>query len=242
MGYTYSFTEDQMRMKIGTGREKIIFQCSDSNYPEWMLQFIEWGLRRGKSDEESNLLCPCFNIKFIKQSAYICKLCVDFSCILSLFLILSMWTSTCGLFRYQVEFFSRRFFPFILFYVAELYFPLVFLVFLTIFFPWIIFWASQVVKKKNLPANAADVRDAGWIPGLGKSHGGNGYPLPYSYLENSIDRGNWWVTVYGSAKSRTWLERLNMHSQAESQPSLIAMFWLLPSSELVWVSEETKYK
>ena len=148
MGYTYSFTEDQMRMKIGTGREKIIFQCSDSNYPEWMLQFIEWGLRRGKSDEESNLLCPCFNIEFIKQSAYICKLCVDFSCILSLFLILSMWTSTCGLFRYQVEFFSRRFFPFILFYVAELYFPLVFLVFLTIFFPWIIFWASQVVKKK----------------------------------------------------------------------------------------------
>ena len=149
MGYTYSFTEDQMRMKIGTGREKIIFQCSDSNYPEWMLQCIEWGLRRGKSDEESNLLCPCFNMEFIKQSAYICKLCVDFSCILSLFLILSMWTSMCGLFRHQVEFFSRRFFPFILFYVAELYFPLVFLVFLTIFFPWIIFWVSQVVKKKS---------------------------------------------------------------------------------------------
>ena len=184
-----------------------------------------------------------FNMEFIKQSAYICKLCVDFSCILSLFLIFSMWTSTCGLFRHQVEFFSRRFFPLILFYITGLYFPLVSLVFLIIFFQWIIFWASQVVLVvKNLPANAADARDVGWIPGLGKSPGGNGYPLPYSYLENSMDRGDWWVTVYGIDKSQTWLERLNMHSQAESQPSLIVMFWLLPSSELVWVCEEKKYK
>ena len=75
-----------------------------------------------------------FNMEFIKQSAYICKLCVDFSCILSLFLIFSIWTSTCGLFRHQVEFFSRRFFPLILFYIAGLYFPLVSLVFLIIFF------------------------------------------------------------------------------------------------------------
>ena len=182
-------------------------------------------------------------MEFIKKFAYICKLCVDFSCILSLFLIFSMWTSTCGLFRHQVEFFSRRFFPLILFYVAGLYFPLVSLVFLTIFFPWIIFWASQVVLVvKNLPANAADARDVGWIPGSGKSPGGNGYPLPYSYLENSMDRGDWGVTVYGIAKSQTWLERLNMHLQAEPQPSLIVMFWLLPSSELVWVCEEKKYK
>ena len=38
---------------------------------------------------------------------------------------------------------------------------------------------------KNPPANAGDVRDVGWIPGLGKSPGeGKGYPLKYSYLEN----------------------------------------------------------
>ena len=38
---------------------------------------------------------------------------------------------------------------------------------------------------KNLPANARDIRDAGSIPGLGRSPGeGNGNPLQYSYLEN----------------------------------------------------------
>ena len=183
-----------------------------------------------------------FNMEFIKQSAYICKLCVDFSCILSLFLIFSIWTSTCGLFRHQVEFFSRRFFPLILFYIAGLYFPLVSLSFWSSSFNESYSGLPRWLVVKNLPANAADARDVGWIPGLGKSPGGNGYPLPYSYLENSMDRGDWWVTVYGIAKSQTWLERLNMHSQAESQPSLIVMFWLLPSSELVWVCEEKKYK
>ena len=41
----------------------------------------------------------------------------------------------------------------------------------------------------------------GSIPGLGRSPGeGNDYPLLCSYLENSTDRGNWWVTVHGFAK------------------------------------------
>src|SRR5574341_360678 len=40
---------------------------------------------------------------------------------------------------------------------------------------------------KNLPANAGDIRDAGSIPGLGRSPGGgNGYPLQYSCLEKPI--------------------------------------------------------
>ena len=39
---------------------------------------------------------------------------------------------------------------------------------------------------KNLPGNAGDVRDEGWIPGLGKSPGGgHGNPLQYSSLENA---------------------------------------------------------
>ena len=42
---------------------------------------------------------------------------------------------------------------------------------------------------KNPPANAGDTRDTGSIPGSGRSPGGgNGNPLQYSYLENSIDR------------------------------------------------------
>ena len=43
---------------------------------------------------------------------------------------------------------------------------------------------------KNPPANAGDARDAGSIPGLGRSlGGGNGNTLQYSCLENLMDRG-----------------------------------------------------
>ena len=53
--------------------------------------------------------------------------------------------------------------------------------------------ASQVVLVvKNLPANAVDLRDAGLIPGSGRSpEVGNGKPLQYSCLENSMDRVAW---------------------------------------------------
>ena len=45
---------------------------------------------------------------------------------------------------------------------------------------------------KNLPANAGDTRDVGWIPGLGRVPGvGNGTRLQYSCLENPMDGGAW---------------------------------------------------
>ena len=71
----------------------------------------------------------------------------------------------------------------------------------------IILWASQVVLVvKSPPASARDVRDTGSIPGLGRSPGGGyGNPLQYSCLENPIDRGAWWATVHGVAKSQTGL-------------------------------------
>ena len=58
---------------------------------------------------------------------------------------------------------------------------------------------------KNLPAKAGEVRDAGSIPGLGRSPGeGNGNPLQYSCLENPMDRGAWRATVHrGRKKSDT---------------------------------------
>ena len=34
---------------------------------------------------------------------------------------------------------------------------------------------------------------------------GDGTPLQYSWLENPMDRGAWWATVHGVAKSRTRL-------------------------------------
>ena len=60
---------------------------------------------------------------------------------------------------------------------------------------------------KNLPANVGDVRDTGLIPGVRRSPGGrHGNPLQYSYLENPMDRGAWWVTVPGVAKELNMTE------------------------------------
>ena len=54
------------------------------------------------------------------------------------------------------------------------------------------------------------------IPGLGRSSGeGNGNPLQYSCLENSMDRGTWWAAVHGVAKSWTRLKRLSSSSGKE---------------------------
>ena len=51
----------------------------------------------------------------------------------------------------------------------------------------------------------------GSIPGLGRSPGeGNGNALPYSCLENPIDRGAWWAISQGVAKSQT---ELSIHTQ-----------------------------
>ena len=56
--------------------------------------------------------------------------------------------------------------------------------------------------------SACNVGEPGSIPGSGRSSGeGNDYPLQYSWLESSMDRGAWQVraTVHGVAKSRIWL-------------------------------------
>ena len=62
--------------------------------------------------------------------------------------------------------------------------------------------ASQVaLVVKNLPVNAGDARDAGWISGSPGE--GDGNPLQYSCLENPMDREAWQATVHGVAKSWT---------------------------------------
>ena len=55
---------------------------------------------------------------------------------------------------------------------------------------------------KNLPAKAESRRDAGLIPGSGRSPGGgHSNPLHYSCLENPMDRGALWATVQRVAES-----------------------------------------
>ena len=56
----------------------------------------------------------------------------------------------------------------------------------------------------EVKASACNAGDLGSIPGLGRSPGeGNGNPLQSSCLENPMDKGAWWATVHGVAKSRT---------------------------------------
>ena len=59
---------------------------------------------------------------------------------------------------------------------------------------------AQLVKE-----SACKAGDPGLIPGSGRSPGeGNDNPLQYTCLENSMDRGTWWATVYGIAKGVTF--------------------------------------
>ena len=58
-------------------------------------------------------------------------------------------------------------------------------------------------------------KDVGLIPRLGRSPGGgHSNPFQYSCLENPMDRGAWWATVHGAAKSRTWLSTDLAHTHA----------------------------
>ena len=71
-------------------------------------------------------------------------------------------------------------------------------------------WVALVVK--NLPASAGDVREAGSVPGWGRSPGGgNGNPLLYSCLENPMDRKAWWAAVHTVTTSWTQLKRPSTH-------------------------------
>ena len=73
---------------------------------------------------------------------------------------------------------------------------------------------------KNLPANARDARDAVSIPGSGDWRG-NGNPLQYSCLENSMDGGAWQATVHVITKSQTQL------SEHTHRNPIQCLSWLL---------------
>ena len=59
------------------------------------------------------------------------------------------------------------------------------------------------IVVKNPPVNTKNTGDVGSIPGSGRSPGGgNGNPLQYFCQGNPMDRGAWWATVHGVAKSQ----------------------------------------
>ena len=85
---------------------------------------------------------------------------------------------------------------------------------------------------KEATCNAGDTGDAGSIPGLGRSPGGeNGNPLQYSCLKNSKNRGAWWVIVHVVTMNQT---RLSDYYFDALQMSILTEHdemehpWLLP--------------
>ena len=65
-------------------------------------------------------------------------------------------------------------------------------------------WYKDYPGGSDGKASSYNAGEPGSIPGLGRSPGeGNGNPLQYSCLENSMDRGTWRAAVHGVEKSRT---------------------------------------
>ena len=67
--------------------------------------------------------------------------------------------------------------------------------------------------------------------GVGPSGEGNGTPLQYSCLENSMDRGVWWALVHVATKSRTQLSGQRIHALSKLYP--VPFCWK-PSPEQRW--------
>ena len=86
----------------------------------------------------------------------------------------------------------------------------------------------RCTMMRNPPSDAGDARDMGLIPRVkkksvpGRSTGvGNVYPLQYSCLEKSTDRGAWRATVHGAAGSNM-TEHTHIHTQMDLKGGIIS--------------------
>ena len=87
-----------------------------------------------------------------------------------------------------------------------------------------VFPGGAVVK--NPPANTGDARDAGSIPGSGRSLGVvNRNPLQYSCLGNFMERGAWTATVHGVTKSRahSYTCRIQINIKGKKQMEICSL-------------------
>ena len=83
--------------------------------------------------------------------------------------------------------------------------------------------------------SACHAGDSGSILGSGRSPGeGNSYPLQYSCLENSMDRGAWWAVVHGVTKSGTQLSHWHFHFLEVSASALRTCSTQPRGGKVVW--------
>ena len=118
----------------------------------------------------------------------------------------------------------------------------------TVSIPHIVKWHNRLPRGLIDKEPTCKAQDMGLILVLGRSHG---TPLQYSCLENPMDRGAWWATVHGVAKSQTWLSDLNtlqftlvLHSFMIRDPFLDSCFRLRNSAQHIasMAQEETVTK
>ena len=80
---------------------------------------------------------------------------------------------------------------------------------------------AEIAGGSDGRESACNAGDLGLILGLGRFAGeGNSYPLQYSCLENSMDRGTWQATVHRVPKSWTWLNDFHFHFSVESSMAM----------------------
>ena len=83
-------------------------------------------------------------------------------------------------------------------------------------------WSVEIIRFLTTCNNPVGdwLRDAGLIPGSGRSTGGgHSNPLQFSCLENPMDRGACQAIVYRVTKSRTWLKGLSTHICFQVSPT-----------------------
>ena len=94
------------------------------------------------------------------------------------------------------------------------------------------YWTLGFFGGPEGKESACNSGDLGLVPGLGRSSGeGNGNPLQYSCLENSVNRGAWQAIVHGVAKSQTWLSHSHTHCTLLSLALLLSLPLLWPQRD-----------
>ena len=89
---------------------------------------------------------------------------------------------------------------------------------------------AQTVKQSTCNAGDSDsILRSGRSPGEG-----NGNPLPYSCLENSMDRGAWWATVHGLCPE-SWTRLRDAHTHTHTLSLSLSLSHIYPPiTEVAW--------